>query len=66
MRHLHHGQPKNSAVAEHIFYTGHKINFNNTLSLGKATSYMDCLVKETREKCLDPNIFKGKEGFTLS
>jgi hypothetical protein len=53
-------------LLQNTFYTGCKIHFNSTLSLGKATSYMDCLVKETRKKCLDPNNFKGKEGFTLS
>jgi hypothetical protein len=46
MRHVRLKQPDKSAVAEHNFNTGHRIDFSSTSVLDKATGYMDRIVKE--------------------
>jgi hypothetical protein len=49
MRHVHLKQPEKSAVAEHNFNTGYRIDFSSTSVLDKATGYMDRIVKEATE-----------------
>jgi hypothetical protein len=65
-RHIHLGQPGNSAVAEHSIETGHNIDFNNIMILEKVTGYMNHLVKEAIEICLHPNNFNRDGGLNLS
>jgi hypothetical protein len=46
MRHVRLKQPDKSAVAEHNFNTGNRIDFRSPSVLNKTTGYMDCLMKE--------------------
>jgi predicted GIY-YIG superfamily endonuclease len=64
-RHVCLNQPEKSAVAEHSI-TSHHINFDGTTKLGKATKYMDRVVKEAIEIWLHPDNFKRDDGFNLS
>jgi hypothetical protein len=57
MRHTCLGQPKKSAMAKHKFEKRHNINFSNTSFLGKASGYMDCLMKVAVEIVLHPRNF---------
>jgi hypothetical protein len=59
MRDIHLGQPEKSAVVEHSIEMGHRTDFNSICILGKATGYIDCLMKEATEIRLHPNIFNG-------
>jgi len=57
----------NSKVrAEHLITTSHCINFDDTIKLGTATKYMDCLVKEAIEIWLHPDNFNRDDRFNLS
>jgi hypothetical protein len=49
MRNIRLKQPDKSAVAEHNFNTGHRIEFSSTSMLDKTAGYMDRLVKEAVE-----------------
>jgi hypothetical protein len=57
--------PEKSAMAEHIFETGYNIDLSISI-LGKATGYMDCVIKEAIEIRLHPKNFNRDSGFTLS
>jgi hypothetical protein len=57
MRHVRLKQPDKSAVAEHNFNTGHRIDFSSTSVLDKTTGYMDRLVKEEIEIRLNTGNF---------
>jgi hypothetical protein len=58
MRHVHLKQIDKSAVVEHNFNTGHRIDFSSTSMLDKTTGYMDCLAKEVIEIQLNARNFK--------
>jgi hypothetical protein len=47
IRHIHLGHQEKSVVAEHRLETGHDVNLSSTSILGKATGYMDSLMKDT-------------------
>ena len=49
VRHLCLGWPAKSAVAERIMDMEHHIKFNGSHTLDKATSYVDCMVKEATQ-----------------
>jgi hypothetical protein len=66
MRHVHLKQPNKSAVVEHNFNTGHRIDFSSTSVLDKTTGYIDCLVKEAIEIRLNTGNFSRDGGFMLS
>jgi hypothetical protein len=65
-RHVHLNQLEKSAVEEHSITTSHLIDFNSTSILGKATKYVDYLVKEGIEIWLHPNNFNRDDRFNLS
>jgi hypothetical protein len=48
IRHVRLKHPVKSAVAEHNFNTGHRIDFSSTSMLDKTTGYMDRLVKQLK------------------
>jgi hypothetical protein len=66
MRHARLKQPEKSAVAEHNFNTGHRIDFSSTSVLDKATGYMDGIVKEAIEIRLNTANINRDGGFMLS
>jgi hypothetical protein len=66
MRYICLGQPEKFAVVEHIFETGHNIDFSSTSIQDKVTGYMDSMIKEAVEIRLHPRNFNRDGGFTVS
>jgi hypothetical protein len=66
MRHKRLKQPDKSAVTEHNFNTGYRIDFSSTSMLDKTTGYMDRLMKEANEIQLNTRSFNRDGGFMLS
>jgi hypothetical protein len=65
MRHIWLDQLEESVVAEHSINTGHQIDFNISV-LGRASGYMNCLVKEGIQIRLSYKNFNRNSGFTVS
>jgi hypothetical protein len=66
VRHNHSEQLKKVLVLEHWIDISHHINFNSTSTVGMATRYISCLMREATETQLYLSNFNREKGFTLS
>lgn len=57
IRHTHLGHQEKSVMVEDRLETGYYINLSSTSIVGKATGYMDSLIKEVVEMRLHPRNF---------
>ena len=58
--------PDKSAVAEHYFETGHKMDFPATTVLARTSGYWDSVIREALEINLEPNLLNRDSGLPLS